>query len=87
MYYNVQYSHEENFRMKTISFTEFRKSASNVLDLVEKGAIIRITRHGKAIARIVPAERRDSGLAWKRPGLRLGQWDAHSRATERRSSH
>ncbi|HUY13756.1 MAG TPA: type II toxin-antitoxin system Phd/YefM family antitoxin [Terriglobia bacterium] len=57
--------------MKTVTFTEFRKNASEVLDLVEKGESIRILRHGKAIARIVPAELREAKPAWKRPGLRL----------------
>ena len=57
--------------MKTVTFTEFRKNASEVLDLVEKGESIRVLRHGKAIARIVPAELREAKPAWKRPGLRL----------------
>jgi prevent-host-death family protein len=75
--------------VKTISFTEFRRNASDVLDLVEKGATIHVTRHGKAIAKIVPAESRGSELAWKRPGLRLVAKGASiSRAIldERRSS-
>lgn len=60
--------------MKTITFTEFRRNASGVLDLVEKGESIRVLRHGKPIAKIVPADLRQSrsrGTAWKRPGLRL----------------
>ena len=57
--------------MKTVTFTEFRKHASEVLDLVEKGESIRVLRHGKAIARVVPAGLRESKPAWKRPGLRL----------------
>ncbi|MBI1983515.1 MAG: type II toxin-antitoxin system Phd/YefM family antitoxin [Acidobacteria bacterium] len=57
--------------MKTVTFTQFRKNASEVLDLVEKGEIIRVLRHGKAIARIVPADLRERKPAWKRPGLRL----------------
>ena len=57
--------------MKTVTFTEFRKNASEVLDLVEKGESIRVLRHGKAIARIVPEELREAKPAWKRPGLRL----------------
>ena len=57
--------------MRTVTFTEFRKNASGVLDLVEKGESIRVLRHGKAIARIVPAELREARPAWKRPGLRL----------------
>ena len=57
--------------MKAVSATEFRKNASAVLDLVEKGETVRILRHGKAVARIVPAEGKDAKPAWKRPGLRL----------------
>ncbi len=57
--------------MKTVTFTQFRKNASEVLDLVEKGESIRLLRHGKAIAKIVPAELRQPKPAWKRPGLRL----------------
>ena len=57
--------------MKTVTFTEFRKNASEVLDLVEQGETIRILRHGKPIARIVPAEGGEELPAWKRPGLRL----------------
>lgn len=57
--------------MKSISFTEFRKNASQVLDSVEKGETIRLLRHGKAIAKIVPEQMPDATPAWKRPGLRL----------------
>jgi len=75
--------------MKTVTFTEFRKNASEVLDLVENGESIRVLRHGKAIAKIVPAELREAKPAWKRPGLRLVASGASlSRAVleERRSS-
>jgi len=57
--------------MRVVSFTEFRKNASGVLNLVERGIVIRVTRHGKTIARIVPEGSQENGLAWKRPGLRL----------------
>jgi antitoxin (DNA-binding transcriptional repressor) of toxin-antitoxin stability system len=57
--------------MKTIGFTEFRKNASGVLDLVEQGESIRVLRHGKAIAKMIPAGRTEGKPAWKRPGLRL----------------
>ncbi|MCX6615158.1 MAG: type II toxin-antitoxin system Phd/YefM family antitoxin [Acidobacteria bacterium] len=75
--------------MKTVTFTEFRKNASQVLDLVEKGETIRVLRHGKAIAKVVPAELRQAKPAWKRPGLRLAVSGASlTRAVldERRSS-
>jgi prevent-host-death family protein len=57
--------------MKTVTFTDFRKNASEVLDRVEKGESVRVLRHGKAIAKIVPADLREPRPAWKRPGLRL----------------
>jgi prevent-host-death family protein len=75
--------------MKTVTFTEFRKNASEVLDLVEKGETIRLLRHGKPIAKIVPAESHETKPAWGRPGLRLVAAGASlSRAVleERRSS-
>jgi len=61
----------ENLQMKTLTFTEFRKNASQILNLVEKGESIRVLRHGKAIAKIVPVDLREPQPAWKRPGLRL----------------
>ncbi len=57
--------------MKTVTFTEFRKNASQVLDLVEKGESIRVLRHGRAIAKIVPANLHEAKPAWKGPRLRL----------------
>ncbi len=57
--------------MKSLSFTEFRKKASEILSLVEKGETVRVLRHGKAIAKIMPAETGEKMPSWKRPGLRL----------------
>jgi antitoxin (DNA-binding transcriptional repressor) of toxin-antitoxin stability system len=57
--------------MRTIHFTEFRQKASRVLDWVEKGETVRLLRHGKSIARIVPEDTQGAPPAWKRPGLRL----------------
>lgn len=57
--------------MKSLSFTEFRKKASEILSLVEKGETVRVLRHGKAIAKIIPAETGEKTPSWKRPGLRL----------------
>ena len=57
--------------MRSLSFTEFRKKASEILTLVEKGETVRVLRHGKAIAKIIPAETEPKRLSWKRPGLRL----------------
>lgn len=75
--------------MKMVSFTEFRKNASTLLDLVEGGESIRVLRHGRAIARIVPDEAPRTKPAWKRPGLRLVTPGASLSKTvleERRSS-
>jgi prevent-host-death family protein len=79
----------EGLHMKVISFTEFRKNASEVLNLVEKGTTIRVTRHGKTIAKIVPEETSMPEPSWKRSGLRLAaKGAALSKAIleERRSS-
>jgi prevent-host-death family protein len=57
--------------MKTVTFTELRRNASSILDMVENGETVRVLRHGKAIARIVPAAPGAAKPAWKRPGLRL----------------
>jgi prevent-host-death family protein len=56
--------------MKTVSFTDFRNNASTYLDLVEKGAEVQIQRHGKVVARLIPADAQDEP-AWKKPGLKL----------------
>ena len=75
--------------MKTVTFTEFRKHASEVLDLVEKGESIQVRRHGKAVARVIPAGMEERKPSWKRPGLRLAARGVSlSRAVleERRSS-
>jgi prevent-host-death family protein len=57
--------------MKSFSFTEFRKRASEILTLVEKGETVRVMRHGKTVAKIVPARAEEKIPSWKRPGLRL----------------
>lgn len=57
--------------MKSLSFTEFRRKASKVLNLVEQGETVRLLRHGKPIAKIVPVTARETAPSWKRPGLRL----------------
>ena len=80
--------------MKTLTFTEFRKNASHVLDLVEKGESIRVLRHGRAIAKIVPADLRESNLPgsdldsiWRRPAPRWLErcWKRGGRRLERLS--
>ena len=40
--------------MKTLQFTEAKARLSEVLDEVERGEVVEITRHGRTVARIVP---------------------------------
>ncbi len=55
--------------MHTLSLSEFRAHASEMIDLVEKGDTVRILRHGKAVAELVPVkpEQADQLPAWKQP--------------------
>jgi antitoxin (DNA-binding transcriptional repressor) of toxin-antitoxin stability system len=58
--------------MRTVNFTEFRSKASLLLSAVEKGEIVIVMRHGKAIAKISPPELMDNDQPlWKKPALRL----------------
>lgn len=43
------------YKMHTIALSEFRARASAMIDLVEKGETVRILRHGKPVAELVPA--------------------------------
>ncbi|MBW8722727.1 MAG: type II toxin-antitoxin system Phd/YefM family antitoxin, partial [Polaromonas sp.] len=40
--------------MHTIPLSEFRAHASAMIDLVEQGETVRILRHGKPVAELVP---------------------------------
>jgi prevent-host-death family protein len=40
--------------MHTLALSEFRANASAMIDLVEKGETVRILRHGKPVAELVP---------------------------------
>jgi prevent-host-death family protein len=42
--------------MQTLALSEFRASASAMLDLVEQGETVRILRHGKPVADLVPVK-------------------------------
>lgn len=55
--------------MHTVPLSEFRANASAMLDLVERGETVRILRHGKPVAELVPlkAEASASLPSWKRP--------------------
>lgn len=56
---------------RTVSFTDFRKNASSILDEVENGAVYRIVRHGRVIAELTAPEPVPSEATWKTRGLRL----------------
>ena len=52
--------------MTQTTFTDFRKHAKAYFDSVEKGETVRVIRHGKVIAEIVPPSK--AGKArWKKP--------------------
>ena len=57
--------------MHTLPLSEFRANASAMLDLVEKGETVRIMRHGKPVADLVPVRVDDQSPvkvpSWKRP--------------------
>jgi len=57
--------------MRQVSFTEFRMNAASLFNSVEQGETIRILRHGKPIAEVVPVQSMPRTLSWKRPGLGL----------------
>ena len=55
--------------MQTVALSEFRAHASAMIDLVEKGETVRILRHGKAVAELVPckADKPAKVPHWKLP--------------------
>jgi prevent-host-death family protein len=57
--------------MKSVTFTEFRSNASGILDMVEGGETVRVMRHGRPVANIVPIDRPVGPAAWQGRGLRL----------------
>jgi prevent-host-death family protein len=42
--------------MHIVALSEFRANASAMIDLVEQGETVRILRHGKPVAELVPAK-------------------------------
>ena len=52
--------------MKTMTFTEFRQNATSCLNIVEEGESIRILRHGKPVADLVPVVEEKKIPSWKR---------------------
>ena len=57
--------------MKMVTFTEFRQNAATYFDAVEQGETIKVLRHGKPVAEIIPASDEGRTVSWKQPGLRL----------------
>ncbi len=55
--------------MKTLPLSEFRANASATLDLVEQGQSVRIMRHGRPVADLVPVREHDDERqpSWKQP--------------------
>lgn len=78
--------------MRSVGAFEAKTHLSALLDEVEGGAVIIITRHGKPIARLVPVGGGDPGqrqrlvAAWRkrRRKLRLGDLDARALIEEGR---
>lgn len=55
--------------MHIIPLSEFRANAAAMIDLVEQGETVRILRHGKPVAELVPpkVESPSKVPSWKRP--------------------
>lgn len=57
--------------MRTTNTTEFRRQAKAYLAAVGAGDTVRILRHGKPIADLVPVAADNRSPAWKQSGLQL----------------
>lgn len=58
--------------MKTITFTDFRKKASDFITKVEQGETLVLLRRGKPVAEIIPFSDESRRVpSWKKPGIRL----------------
>lgn len=73
---------------RTVTFTEFRKNASELFSNVEQGERFIIIRHGKPIAEVSPVSVSNKSPAWKQPALRLASTgtDLSSAILEERSN-
>ncbi|HFE53738.1 MAG TPA: type II toxin-antitoxin system Phd/YefM family antitoxin [Bacteroidetes bacterium] len=75
--------------MQTVTFTEFRRRASEFIARVQRGERFVLVRRGKPVAEIVPLSERPSEMpSWKRPGphLRLSGSDLSSAILEEREN-
>jgi prevent-host-death family protein len=60
------------FMMKTITFTDFRKKASDFITEVEHGETLVLLRRGKPVAEVVPySDGYQRNPSWKQPGIHL----------------
>jgi len=58
--------------MKTITFTDFRKQASDFITEVEHGETLILLRRGKPVAEVIPfSDKAERMPSWKKPGIRL----------------
>ena len=57
--------------MKTATVREVQHGLASVLSEVQKGQEIAVTKHGKVIARIVPAARAKGRLRWPDSARRM----------------
>ena len=57
--------------MKVVTFTEFRQNATTYFDVVEKGETVKVLRHGKAVAEVIPAQSEERMVSWRQPGLKM----------------
>jgi prevent-host-death family protein len=58
--------------MKSITFTDFRKKASDFITEVEHGETIVLLRHGKPVAEIIPfSDDVHRTPSWKKSKVRL----------------
>ena len=57
------------YKMHTIPLSEFRANTAAMIDLVEQGETIRILRHGKPVAELVPMPPQEATKVprWKAP--------------------
>ena len=57
------------YKMHILPLSEFRANASATLDLVQRGETVRIMRHGKPIADLVPVKGESTTRvpSWKLP--------------------
>lgn len=52
--------------MKTVTFTKLRENAKLYFDAVEEGETVRVLRHGKPIADILPAASSARTPSWRK---------------------